>query len=1418
MLWRRFFKKGGLSLSAGLLSLASVHSVTAAPAQEPLFLTQPVRPIMMLNMSNDHQLFFKLYDDYSDLDGDGVPDTGYINDFDYFGYFDSLKCYAYDDSSDRFEPDGEASETGFCNVGGESNQWSGNFLNWASMTRMDAVRKILYGGKRDLDTPDETVLERAFLPNDAHSFAKYYNGPNMAKLTPFSVTSNLSGTTDMGITICNTTDGSGLSQDATEPPLLKVAKGNFSLWASNERSQCLWGERANGNDPDVTGIMANGSSPERNVHGLGEKDYQVRVQTCASGIDEVNNEGCQAYDSSLKPTGLLQTFGETGAIHFGLITGSYDRNKSGGVLRKNVGDIKDEIDPDNGTFVVPSAEEAGNFNGIISTLEKLRIYGYRFGNNTYFRGSHGKDPEGSDGCKWITSSFDDGHCSNWGNPQSEIYLESLRYLAGLQPTGEFLADDSDRIDGLNTAVWEKPVTNENFCAPLNIIQFNASVSSFDSDNLGSASGLGFGETNSVNSATNAIGDSEGISGNDFFVGEILGGTGTETNQLCTAKTVSNLADVRGTCPDAPRLQGSYQIAGLASLARTSGIPLTGVNKPSQTVRTFGVALAPAVPSVTIPVPNSESKTINIQPACREQRLNPPGGCAILDFKIIEQDQEQIDGKATQIGKLYINWESNEHGGDFDQDMWGILDYKISDSTVEVTTVVLEQSTGGEMGFGYIISGTTDDGFKVHSGINDFVFGDICDEPGSCELGSPPNTQTYTVGGSTAKPLEQPLYYAAKWGGFADDDASLETIRDNEPENFFFATDPRELQSSLKTAFSIIEDSIGSASSVATNSTRLLEGSFVYQARFESGGWTGEILAFEVGEDGDIDGTPTRTTDDTMVTSSGVPAGRNVLTFDPGSGDTVEFAWAKLNDTQKSKLEDGGDEALGMARLNWLLGDKSNEGGTDGLRERDADRLLGDIVNSSPVLLSGRDFGYSRLEDGGGSYGTYVTKKRNEVSTLFVGANDGMLHAFKGEGSNLLDEQFAFVPNGVYAKLTQLTDPDYGRDPGHEFTVDGPLALGDAYIDVGGGDKEWRSILVGTLGAGGKGVFALDVTPGEEPTVLFEFSDADFPELGFVLGRPFVVPMADGSWAAVFGNGYESSTSSLFVVDLENPDTPRIIDTEGGNGLSAVTLLPDATGVVQKAYAGDLKGNMWKFDLSDDNPGNWDVAFQEGGDPAPLFQAEDKDDTPGTPQPITGAPTLGLNAQKDNAVMVYFGTGKYFDPDDNSTAMEAQSSFYAVADTGEPLGDRNDVTLHEKELADLGLSRTVNNSEVDWTEPGLQGWVLDFDTVAGERVTVKPILRFDRLIFPTLIPSDVACNFGGNSFLMELTAIGDRFIGEDLLGENAFQDSLILGQPSFNIIDKDKAKLLFNLADGSMGEGDSDLPPSAFGRQSWRQLQ
>jgi len=181
-------------------------------AKQPIYLGAAIPPVVMLNVGRDHQLHYKAYTDYSDLDGDGVLDTTYKHTITYYGYFDSFKCYTYNTTNSRFEP--FAVNTNKYCEGASAGKWSGNFLNWVSMTRIDAVRKLLYGGLRSTDTATVTVLERSYLPPEAHSFAKYYGGKDAAgvddfhKLTPFT-SANVRTTTNPVVSTTSVAIGSG---------------------------------------------------------------------------------------------------------------------------------------------------------------------------------------------------------------------------------------------------------------------------------------------------------------------------------------------------------------------------------------------------------------------------------------------------------------------------------------------------------------------------------------------------------------------------------------------------------------------------------------------------------------------------------------------------------------------------------------------------------------------------------------------------------------------------------------------------------------------------------------------------------------------------------------------------------------------------------------------------------------------------------------------------------------------------------------------------------------------------------------------------------------------------------------------------------------------------------------------------------
>lgn len=1470
-----------LPLHAGIL-LGLLISVPAAAdlalSQAPLFLTQSAKPIVMLNVSKDHQLHFKAYDDFSDLDNDSIPETTYKHSFTYYGYFDSYKCYAY--NSGVFEPQSVNTDK-YC-----SGQWSGNFLNWASMTRIDTIRKILYGGMRSTDSDTSTILQRSYLPNDAHSFAKFYSGSNLTQLTPFTSTEVANG-----ITICNTTvnNSNALSQNVTDVPLIRVAKGNYSLWAANERWQCRWsGEKdaSNGNISASSGISASSSNPSESTDGLGSKNYTARIKACVSNL--IGTENCKTYTSSSKPIGLLQTYGDDDKIRFGLLTGSYVKNKSGGVLRKNVGAMSDEINiSTDGTF-----KTAPTTGGIINTLNRLRIYGYRHEDGTYHSATN------SDNCIWGINTFTNGDCSNWGNPQSEIFLESLRYLAGKTVSTAFSADDTGKISNLTTATWSDPITTAQWCAKINAIQFNASTSSYDADELSGASDIGL---SNLNAKTNAIGDGENITGNSYFVGE----NGTDNNQLCTAKTVSALSSVRGTCPDAPRLSGSYQIAGLAHYAKTNTIRTD--RNGDQLVTTYGVALSPGTPKVVIPVPGDASKKITILPACRNSSVG--GNCAIVDFKIINQTATSTSAS----GSLYVNWEDSEQGGDFDQDMWGVINYSATTTQITVTTDAIAQSTPYAMGFGYIINGTTMDGFHTHSGINGHNYTDPASVTGcvNCEVANAATSVTYTIGTSSANSLEQPLWYASKWGGFDDGNATgtpdVQTEWDNNndgiPERYFFATNPAQLATSLGNALADVIATAGSSASVATNSTRLDTNTVIYQAKFNSSDWTGQLLAFTVNSNGSVATLPSWDAGQ-KVTAQGAD-GRSIFSYNPtATTKGITFAYNNLNTAQQASITE--------AKLNYIRGDQTNEQPSGSFRTRSGtNALLGDLINSDPWFIGINDFGFSLLPaTEGSSYVTYRTSAGYlaRKPLIAVGGNDGMLHVFNANvsGTGAGNEVFAYVPHTLIPKLSALTLPSYNNSGNHQYFVDGSPIAADAYFDADGDTvKEWRTALVGTLAAGGKGIFALDVTflsttnvaessfSGQR--VLWEINNLSAPvasdltddlsgnpkrygftnHLGYTYGQSSIVRLANGEFGVVFGNGYNSVNQKavLYIVNIKTGALIKSITTGVGgsgnpNGLStpiAIDLNGDR--IVDAIYAGDLQGNMWKFDVSNASTSQWDVAFKSGSTPKPLFAATN---TSSQIQPITSKPQVGKHP--NGGVVVYFGTGKFFEVGDNSVVSPQTQSFYAIRDTCVQLAgvsgscSTSDPAITRSNLQQQSIiaDGTAGNFDVRVTTSNVtnqttfystkKGWYMDLltpplpGTGAGERVVSQALLRAGRIIFVTIIPDNGQCSFGGSSWLMEMQALtGNRLslTPFDLTGDhlmNSADMTQLVDTNNDSLVNTSDNKLAasgkkstvgiikspgvisageveYKYTSGSTGHLETTLESveSGAGRMSWRQL-
>lgn len=1620
--------------------ISPTYAASLAISDSPLFATTSEPPLTMLVMGRDHKLYYEAYNDASDLNGDAIIDVGYQGyhgdsplNVDYYGYFNSYVCYSYNGSttniengqpeaSARFVPSSAktaaqiAAKDKTCNG---ANEWSGDFLNYVTTARIDALRKVFYGGFRATDSTSLTVLERTHIPQDAHAWGKEYDPTrdqyDIADYTPLSKPAPGQYHLFANVSLVNP-DPSYLSMDAAASPRMRVLNDtDFRVWdwlskerpvagneCSNRRAACerttasAWSlaptsmfnnltrtfynlsdydnhvndaaefdalEQAyassiygsdtvanidggpghpfgsndrndnrymtiiegqmviasggsysfavNGDDAvdfsildgpnwDVVaswygGHGANSSESSLNSHsgvriltagtytvrfrhhelGGGDsyqlyfgnprpasiiKDYAVRVEAC-NGVDAtVPNDAnsCQRYPSgNYKPVGLLHEFGEDERMMFGLLSGSYEKNLDGGVLRKAVSSFVDEVEPFDGRFT--------NLEGIVHTIDAFRTKGFRQGSYRY-------------DCGWITNRpIRGGECDMWGNPVAEMMYESLRYFAGKAaptPAYDTSGIENNGIgDNFPKAAWSDPYdanTGYNQCAaPFQVVVTDINPS-YDSDKVpgvhSSFNPSFAGDTPGlhVEYLADTISAGEGnINGNRFFIGQ----SGNNYDTAPTSKVVDSLSAVRGMAPEEPTKLGSYYSASLAFYGRINDInPREG----EQNLQTFSVALASPLPTIEIDVDQNmlTDNSIVLVPFAKSAYNRGPNGFyatnQIVDF--------YVESLGPTTGSFLVNFEDVEQGADHDMDAISRYTYEIDTVNQEVTIKVdsIYAAGGINQRMGYVISGTNHDGvylevYDQHG--SDFVW--HLDTPSNVWAGEPRGTQKLGLTASrTFKPsgagsagfLKDPLWYAAKWGGFLEDDENAnlrpdlqqewDEDGDGEPDNYFLVTNALTLKENMEKAFNEVLSRSGSASSVAANSGSLNENSIVYQAMFSAGQWEGEVRAldFSNGVLGAELWEASEKLAEQLAPTNGFNINREVISInDAGRGIAFKFPLDytnpgndEMSSAQANQLLSGTGAvpdpgALGHDFVNYLRGDDANEGVGRNFRRRASP--LGDVVHSSPIYVIQPGFFYLDMwptqlngvaalapeNAATQKYSNYRTLLKDRTHMLYFGANDGALHAvnaYKNDGA-LTDggkEVLAYVPKTIYQKLPELAKRNYR----HEYYVDGKVTFADVFFSQSNrANNQWHTVLVGALRGGGQGIYALDISDPEgiassegyvsfdeanaEHIALWEFNDQNDADLGYTFGRPTIARLANGRWAAIFGNGYDNTepdgrmsttgNAVIYVVDIESGALIKKFDTEVGssadplgqqrpNGMSEPAVV-DANGdnIADFVFAGDLFGNLWKLDLSDVNDNNWGFAKFNGSAPAPIFVAVAADGTtrlPITQQPKVGAhPTFGYGGH----FLVMFGTGKYFESDDTEASNQTTQSIFGVWDDGQNNFVRSDLATQaisqytvsvpindgSGNVVDTDIDvRALSQNPVYWRDQldvsgsliasKHGGWVLDLipSNVSplsnrGERSVSNMLLRDGLLTVSTLIPANDACDPGGEGWVFTMDA-------------------------------------------------------------------
>jgi type IV pilus assembly protein PilY1 len=679
-----------------------------------------------------------------------------------------------------------------------------------------------------------------------------------------------------------------------------------------------------------------------------------------------------------------------------------------------------------------------------------------------------------------------------------------------------------------------------------------------------------------------------------------------------------------------------------------------------------------------------------------------------------------------------------------------------------------------------------------------------------------NIQTFYVDvresgswGTAGDPRNQ-LWLASKYGGFTDNnkngafeagdtwiDATAGMVQGfPKPQNYFAANQPDKLVAGLRSAFNSILSITGSAAGVGLAATNVSTQEFqngVYQVKYDTKSWTGDVIGQVITAIDQNTGAITTNSIwsaqaklDAQAAGMGWNTGRVVVTAVPGASQLGQpFRLANLNAAQKAAL--GGTATIQQNLLDYLRGDKSKETSSGG-PFRGRQNLLSDVVDSEAVFVPAPNGGYS--DDFNPGYSAFQAARANRELIVYVGANDGMLHAFNGSVSSADSamvggvEKFAYVPSFTFNGpsvpatpavdgLASLANPSFN----HYFMVNATPVVRDVDFARAGvdpttipvGTKDWRTMLVGGMGKGGRGYYALDITDpttfttenGMAANVLWEFTDED---MGYTYGLPWIVKTRKWGWVVLVTSGYNNTQGSiaankgkgfLYVLNAKTGALLQKISTGVGTAatpsgfaqIAAYTpTLPDFT--TDEVYGGDLLGNVWRFDFKS----------ATASVPAPLHFAQLTSEEDGSAQPITTSPRIEYSSS-DLKRYVFVGTGRNLDISDLGNTQ--RQTMYAI---------RDGVSTFRYELTDssTGLaipagtfpitrSRLANNSDLVAGLSASQitafplGWYYDMGpspnttpSTPRERINLNPDATDGVLTWVGNLPVKDTCNPNGTS--------------------------------------------------------------------------
>jgi type IV pilus assembly protein PilY1 len=1441
-------------VAAALASLLSQSQVTLPPtvalAAEPLYARGArAKPTLTLALSVE---FPTVGAQYVNTPGATTDDT-YSPANKYIGYFDTESCYTYNNNADpalkRFDRSGAAANRA---CGG--NGFSGNFMNWATSSAIDVLRLGLTGGDRVVDTSSLTVLQRAVLPNTGVS-GNFWNGSNFPSkilrtaLVDGAVPSTLKGTHTGDIYVANCLNRVHFGTQAT---------GNCATPGNNSNLGVPTLPVVIGVPTDFIGALPGNFSAACAV----ENGICAIVGTKEVAYGAGNNWKFMTVNANVNCNNA--TFGDPLQ---GTVKACYTRDTApgtGGLTSDNFFYTRVRVCESSGAALSDPRVDlcqrypSGNFKPV-GNLQKYsdRVRVAAFG---YLNHSPG-DPQRHGGVlrapmkyvgekafdsnftllsgvnavrEWddVTGAFlrdpdagggpNSGTGSNWpGQSMSGVinYLNqfgrhgTFGQYKTYDPVGELYYESLRYVQGLQPTNVDATVGHSATTGITDTMRDGFPVYTTWTDPHPAVAGM----TDYSCVRNNIVGIGDVNTHNDRYV---PGNPATRTGKGDAARTASDSANE----PDFhfwTKVVGGFESNNSVTYTDGKGATRTTSNPNTPVTGRWGM------------------------------------------------ENQNIGADNASYYMAGIAYWANTH--DIRGTQWS--DVAKRRPGMRVTTYWLDVNEYGQQ---------TDPG--VHRTRNQFYF--------AAKYGG---FKDVTESGNPFKKLAPGTKPADN--SFVDDPDNVNWERKSadankqEAKNYFLSSSAQEVLDSLDQIFANIASEANSIAGGAISTQRLTtSGGLIYQAQFDPADWSGDVVAYAVdpaasGTEVSI-GTQSVWTnlagdrvgaagklDDRDITTRNIYVGHN-----SGAGvfDTAEFLWTgSLPTSVKNalKLPPGAASApydsdtIGEARLNYLRGERASEAG--GTFRRRGSRL-GDIVNSG-VAFSGKPS--QRFADA--SYTTFFNTYENRTKALFVGANDGMLHAFNADTG---DELFAYIPSWVVPRLNQLTASTYS----HQSYVDGTPVVTEANIGTGAA-PDWRTVLVGGTGGGGQGVFALDVSdptavtglPGNDK-VLWEFTDKHDADLGNVVGKPQILKINTAAGTATpnyeyfavvasgvnnhVADGWASSTAepALFFLKLGKAKSASwslgdnyfkvkfpVATNTITSGMIGFSVRVGFASELTYLYAGDLQGNVWKLDFTKTKAADWSLdnlsSFKQAGVALPLFVAKDGAGTPNR-QPITMEPALIFGPNR--SIVVSFGTGKFLEVSDISPPYKAQSVYAVLDNNGSTIDSAGSP---ESAIAGRGrlIGGTATASSIDvpafnWGRPSADndtasraGWYFDFYQSATTAVPVvagtgeRQISGFGvlagRLVFGTVIPALNSCDNGsGNMYVLNVLT-GDGTVSLSPVGILGEPFLMQLGSPSLTKSDsvgqrKETTRWQIIL----QGSSGVSAPPSittsgTVGRLSWREI-